>query len=165
MKRIALLCCLLAACAACTNSENPPPVAAVDTAPEPAQQAPASPVAPAVAPDAASSPIYSRLPDPSLQFDFELKLKSDKQSTTARGKVRRGLALEYSGLSVAELWPRVDAAFERAGYVASGGRSVSQSGGAKQTYAKAGQPEMTVSVPAPRDDMTGPAVLWLGWDI
>jgi hypothetical protein len=109
--------------------------------------------------------VYSRLPDPALRFDFDLKLKSDKQSTTASGKPRRGLALQYSGVAPADLWSRIDAAFQRAGYVAKGARAVDGSGAVRQAYASDTQRTITVSIPPSTGTEADSGVIWLGWDI
>lgn len=159
------LACLLLACAACNNQPGQQAPIAGDAAvpaPQPQPDVVAAPVQPRVARDQA---VYSRLPDSSLEFDFEVRLKSDKQSTTASGQIRRGLALQYSGISTAELWPRLDHAFSLAGYVAKGDRPADGAAMTKRTYAKPGAPALTVSIPASQEDLAGSGVFWLGWDI
>lgn len=157
---------MVLACAACSNDQPGQQGAGADTAQAiespPQEQSQLSDAAvQAVSRDPA---VYSRLPDPALQFDFEVRLKSDKRSRTASGKDRRGLALQYSGLSAAELWPRLDQTFSRAGYVAKG-RLASESGTSKQIYSKLHAHTLTVSVPPLEESSGTSGVFWLGWDI
>ena len=169
MKRI-VLSCLLVTCAACTGPAQQAPTGAesglsASSASTAADKPASAPAQSDLQQTVAASPVYSRLPDQQVKFDFDLKLKSDKQSVTANGKARRGLALQYSGLPAGELWTRVDGAFQRAGYAARGVRLVDKLGTAKQTYAKNGQSPITVSVPSSNEGSAGSGVMWLGWDI
>lgn len=168
MKRIVLLC-LIAACTACGGPDHEN-AAAPQPAADAARQSPAAATAAAGAAnpteaEIAASPVYSRLPDPALRFDFDLRLKSDKQSTTTSGKARRGLALRYSGVPSTDLWSRIDAAFQRAGYAAKGARAVDGGGAARQAYASDTQRTITVSIPPSTGAAADSGVIWLGWDI
>ena len=174
--RLALVCAL-AACVSCGGAQDdgadsssraatPPPVAAETQVADQGVGNPGDDAASesALAVDDASSRVYSRLPDPELRFDFDVRLRSDKSSVTANGNSRRGLAVECEGVSEADLWSRVDAAFEEAGYRQAGGSPDSGNGTVSRQYAKNGVPTITVSQSS-SNAQDEALIIWLGWDV
>lgn len=159
MMRLALLC-VVATFVGCSNGESERQVNAASETEAVAALENDEGKLDNAAPTEASMGVYQRLPDPALTFDFDVRLKSDKTSTTATGAKRRGVAIACQTASEDNLWSLVEAGFERAGYQRTGGVP---SGAESRQYAKMGMPVITVSRSATDDE--GDPVIWLGWDI
>lgn len=162
MKKLLAPLLLALIAAGCSGGSEPAPE--TDAAAQ--QQAEAAPAQKPVREQGAGQELYSRLPDPSLRFDFEFDFKAD-QVVEKNGAKRRGLSIEYSGTQGEALWQRIDAGFTTAGYVPHGPMSTQANGSQSRTYDRAGTESITVSV-APRSEAQvakGIGIIWLGWPL
>ncbi|MFC3714811.1 hypothetical protein ACFONC_01390 [Luteimonas soli] len=162
MKKVFAPLLLALIAAGCSGGREPSPEA--DLAAQ--QKAETTSAQEPVQEQGAEQELYSRLPDPSLRFDFGFQFKAD-QVVEKNGAKRRGLSIEYSGVQGEALWQRVDAGFTTAGYVPHGPISPQPNGSQSRTYDRAGTESITVSV-APRSEAQvakGVGIIWLGWPL
>jgi len=89
---------------------------------------------------------YEILPDPNIRFDFPFHLKQDRVYVTDKGPTRRAAVFEFLDGDASSAFGNIARSLQSAGYAPAGSAGTDADGKQKQTYKKAGAPNLAVLV-------------------